>query len=77
MIERLKQVREKANPRANPFISDRRADMMKTSLSSMTNLNLEQEMTFRCKLGVELVQAGRSEDALREYQTETSVSPHF
>jgi hypothetical protein len=68
MVERLKKLREGADPRSNPFLSDRRAEMMKKSLLAMTNLNLEQEMTFRCKLGVELVQAGRSEDALRQYQ---------
>jgi hypothetical protein len=68
MVERLKQLNEQANPRTNPFLSDRRAEMMAKSLLGMTNLSLEQEMTFRCKLGVELVQAGRSEDALRQYE---------
>jgi hypothetical protein len=75
MVERLKQLREQADPRANPFLSNRRADLMEKSLLTMTNLSLAQEMTFRCKLGVELVQAGRSEDALRQYQAvEDSVA---
>jgi hypothetical protein len=68
MVERLKQLNERADPRSNPFLSNRRAALMEKSLPRMTNLNLEQEMTFRCKLGIELVQAGRSADALSQYQ---------
>jgi hypothetical protein len=68
MVERLKQLREQTDPRADPFLSNRRAEQMQKSLLAMTNLNLGQEMTFRCKLGIELVQAGRSEDALKQYQ---------
>jgi hypothetical protein len=67
MVERLKQISERANPRANPFLSDRRAVLMEKSLAMMTNLTLQQEMTFRSKMGIELVQAGRSEDALMQY----------
>jgi hypothetical protein len=69
MVERLKELREHANLRANPFLSDRRAQAMEQSLVTLTNLTLEQQMTFRSRLGVELVQAGRSEDALKQYQT--------
>lgn len=68
MVQRLRQLNERADPRANPFLSDRRATLMEKNFLAMTNLNLEQEMTFRCKLGIELVQAGRSSDALSHYQ---------
>src|SRR6185369_757376 len=76
MIERLKQLRENADPRANPFLSNRRAELMERSLLSMTNLTLEQEMNFRCKLGIELVQAGRSADALHEYEAVEHSAAH-
>ena len=68
MVQRLRQLNEKADPRANPFLSNRRAEMMEKSLLGMTNMNLEEEMTFRCKLGIELAQAGRYADALSQYQ---------
>src|SRR5579883_1821876 len=76
MALRLKQIRERANPRADPFLSNRRAELMEKSLVTFTNLSLGEEMTFRTKLGVELLQAGRSQDALAKFQNVQQLADH-
>jgi len=66
MIERLEKISENTDPRAVPFLNDRLASQIQKILPLQTNL--PQRLSLQFELAVQLLQAGRTEDALKEFQ---------
>jgi FG-GAP-like repeat/ASPIC and UnbV len=67
MVERLAAYPKTVNPAQAIYISAPRVEMFEKALKGATNL--AQELKTRLLLGGELVQVGRPEDALKQYQT--------
>lgn len=66
MIERLNKIRDTSDPRINPFLNDRRVELVQNSISQTTNYLTKTSTTYQ--LAGELLQAGRTEAALKAYQ---------
>lgn len=65
MVERLRTLKENADPRSTIFESDRLAELCRTSLPKATNSSQEFAVLF--EYGKQLLQAGQSEDALKQF----------
>ncbi len=66
MIERLDRLRMAADPQAVPFLNEQLVQILQSNVPLVTNL--QQQMPMRFQLGVQLLNAGRSEAALREFE---------
>ena len=71
MVERLKRIREQANPQVVPFLSDQLTREIQAKLAKTTNL--QQQVPLKYQLGLQLLNAGRSDDALREFESMEAV----
>ncbi len=73
MVERLDALRQAADPRVVPFLNDQYVSILQSNLSVVTNL--QQQMPLRYQLGMQLLNAGRSEAALKEFEgMETAIA---
>ncbi|HEX4645832.1 MAG TPA: VCBS repeat-containing protein [Verrucomicrobiae bacterium] len=66
MVQRLENIRKRANPFLNPFLSDLRAEALQAKLGQTTNA--AQQVQLRYELGRALTEAGQPEAALVEYK---------
>ena len=66
MAERLERIRTVADPRVVPFLNDRLVELLQAEIQRDTNL--QEQLPKRFQLGVQLMQAGRSEDAIKELE---------
>jgi len=66
MAERLAQLIARTDPGLNPFMNDRLAENLKKTLASIPRL--EDQVNLRVQLGKQLLQAGRTEEGLKEIQ---------
>ncbi|MBK8001032.1 MAG: CRTAC1 family protein [Verrucomicrobia bacterium] len=71
MVEKLEVLRDAADPRMIPFLNDEYAQILQSSLTRTTNL--QQQIPIRYQLGVQLLNAGRSETALKEFEAMESA----
>ncbi|HWN93445.1 MAG TPA: VCBS repeat-containing protein, partial [Methylomirabilota bacterium] len=66
MVERLERIHKTADPRAFPFMNDRRADLLEQRLRFTTNY--QGRVSVGYDLAVELMFCGRTEAALKQFQ---------
>ena len=66
MVERLNQLREKADPRTSPYLNDQLVRWTQDRLRFSTNFNERVSLGF--ELGIQLLQSGSNEAALAQFQ---------
>jgi hypothetical protein len=66
MAARINDIYDRAHPASMAFLSDRFAALIEQSLGLATNA--QQRLRMQFALGIQLLQAGRTEDALKTYQ---------
>lgn len=72
MAERLEQITQGLDPAQNQFLNRARADMLGRQLGDLLKLPLDERtakerVNLQLKFGVELLNAGRSEESLRNF----------
>ncbi len=66
MAARLRGIHERSSPMRNPFASDRRAEILAQRLAATTDPG--RQVVLQRELGVELLNAGRSEEAIGAFR---------
>lgn len=66
MVERLARIRAAADPRQIPFLNDGLADILLTN--PPVTINRDEQLQLRMMIGTQLLQAGRTEAALKEFE---------
>lgn len=67
MAAELAEILESADPLSNPFLNHRRAEELEARLAR--SLGTEEAIWYRVQLATELLSAGRTRDAIAQFQT--------
>ncbi len=71
MIERIARIRESADPRSMAYLSDRLVEMLQQEAAKATNA--QQEARLRYTLGLQMLNAGQSEESFAQLRTAEDI----